>query len=105
MIDIYRVIFVVNFLKFSWTYPQINRAVFLNPLTNSTFVRCPLDLTPSLDIQWYDEFNRNDNNRLNLGRFYRIENLEPSQRMLICLSRVSFNDKFYLNIRIYGTTF
>lgn len=93
--------FVVVCFELSSSFKQVNQAVFLNPQTNATFIRCPLEyFVPSLDIQWDEPFNRNE--PFNRGRYYRIAHLQPFQREMICFSRFAADERIHLNIRIYG---
>ena len=97
---IYRLVLLFVSLKFSWNFPQIHQAVFLNPQTNSTFIRCPLDFIPNLDIQWYDDYNQKYD--INRGRYYRINSLKPFEREFLCFSVHSTNNKYSIKIRVYG---
>jgi hypothetical protein len=90
---------LVLFLKHSFHFSEIHQPIFLHPQTNSAFIQCPLNLTASLDIQWYDVTNqRYDVNR---GRYYRIHGLQPFDQELIC-SSISKNEKFKFIIRTYS---
>jgi hypothetical protein len=74
---------------------EINQTVFLDPQTNTAFIRCPLD---SKNIQWYDQ------DELYHGRYYRINGLQPLDKELIC-SRVGKNEEYKFKIRTYGKTY
>ena len=85
---------------------EINEAIFLNPRTHSALIRCPLDLTRSSDIQWYDVANHRY--ELERGRYYRINGSHPFDLEFIC-STVSktgteSNEKYRIKIRTYGKT-
>ena len=92
-------ILLVLFLKYSYQSSIINQSVFLNPISNSTFIQCPLNFTASLDIQWYDVTNQRYD--INRRRYYRIYGLEPFERQLIC-SSIYTNESFTFNLRVYG---
>jgi hypothetical protein len=88
----------------STTIHEVNEAIFLDPRTHSALIRCPLDFTPSADIQWYDVANHRYETEH--GRFYRVNGSQPFDREFIC-SPVSptgtgGDDKYRIKIRTYG---
>ncbi|CAF4958974.1 unnamed protein product [Rotaria socialis] len=85
---------------------QVNEAIFINPETNSAIIRCPLDLKPGFNIQWYDAINNRYEN--DHQGYYRINGVEPYDRELICSSvsrtGIEEDDQYRIKIRMYGKT-
>ena len=83
---------------------ELNEAVFLDPRTHSALIHCPLDFTPSSDIQWYDVANHRY--EADHGRYYRINGSQPFDREFICSSLsqsgAGSNEKYRIKIRTYG---
>ena len=97
---IFHIFLLINFSFHSAIIIQeINQIVFLNPQTNSAFVRCPIDFTNGLDIQWYDGIKQQYD--LERGRYYRINGLQPVDRELIC-SSIRKPEEYKFKIRTYG---
>ncbi|CAF3485119.1 unnamed protein product, partial [Rotaria sp. Silwood2] len=104
---IYYLLLIFLFINLSFnsltTIHEINQAVFFNPQTNTTLIRCPLNYKHNFNIQWYDVIN----NRSEIVReeYYRIYGLQPYDREFICSkishTRIETNEKYRIKIRIY----
>ena len=96
-IIVFHLVLLGLFIGETFSDLEIDQTIFFNPRKKFSFVRCPLEDVPSLNIQWFDSKQQQDDN--NRGRYYRIEGTGENSRQLICSSG---DRKVKLNIRIYG---
>ncbi|CAF3467601.1 unnamed protein product [Rotaria sp. Silwood1] len=85
------------------TIHEINQVIFLNPQTNITLIRCPLNHKHEYKIQWYDVINNRYENVHE--EYYRIYGLQPYDREFICSSisqtGIETNEKYKIKLRIF----